>query len=77
MKVKILLFNIVKGGNFHLQVLKIYEPRDYDLELDAKHLDCYLNVKKDWSKHAAESLEKTAMTYNRKTKISQIKNDLS
>ena len=63
-------------GNGHGQD-KEYEPRDYDLELDAEHLDCYLNGKKDWSKQASEALEKAAQTYDRKTKISQIKNDLS
>lgn len=62
-------------GNGHGQD-KEYEPRDYDLELDAEHLNCYLNGKKDWSKQAAEALEKAAMTYNRTTKISKIKSDL-
>ena len=49
------------------------EPFDYDLDLDAEHLNCYLNGKKDWSSHAAEALEKAANTYDIKTKISEIK----
>ena len=75
---KFYLDTITSGsrGNGHGQD-KEYEPRDYDLELDAEHLDCYLNGKKDWSTNAQEKLEKAARTYDRKTKISQIKNDLS
>ena len=74
---KFYLDTITSGsrGNGHGQD-KEYEPRDYDLELDAEHLDCYLNGKKDWSKQAAESLEKAAMTYDRSTKISEIKRNL-
>ena len=55
---------------------KEYEPFDFDLDLEADHLDCYLNGKKDWSSSAPEQLKKAAITYDRKTKISQIKNDL-
>ena len=74
---KFYLDTITSGsrGNGHGQD-KEYEPRDYDLELDAEHLDCYLNDKKDWSKQASEALEKAAMTYNRSAKISEIKRDL-
>ena len=71
---KFYLDTITSGGrgNGHGQD-KEYEPRDYDLELDAEHLDCYLNGKKDWSKQSAEALKKAAMTYDRTTKISEIK----
>ncbi len=55
-----------------------YEPMDFDLERsDAEHLNCYLNGKKDWSDSTQEKLKKAASTYDRKTKISQIKQDLT
>lgn len=53
------------------------EPSDYDIDLDMEHVDCYLNGKKDWSPRAAEKLAQAAITYDIKTKKSQIKQDLS
>ena len=75
---KFYLDTITSGGrgNGHGQD-KEYEPRDYDIELDAEHLNCYLNGKKDWSSSAAEALEKSAITVDRKTKMSEIKQRLS
>ena len=71
---KFYLETITSGGRGNGQGRdREYEPVDFDLELDAEHLDCYLNGKKDWSKRAAEALEKSAMTFNSKTKISEIK----
>ena len=52
------------------------EPMSWDLEKCIEHIDCYLNDKKDWSEHTAEKLKKAAMTYDRKTKKSEIKRDL-
>lgn len=62
-------------GNGH-GVTKECEPTNWDLKNDIEHIDCYLNSKKDWSSTAPEKLEKSAITYNRKTKISEIKRNL-
>ena len=62
-------------GNGHGRSVEC-EPMEWDLEDEIEHVNCYLNNKKDWSSSAAEKLEKAAMTYDRKTKKSEIKRDL-
>lgn len=62
-------------GNGHGESKEV-EPYYGDLDLDAEHLNCYLNGKKDWSSSVPEKLKKAASTYNIKTKKSEIKQDL-
>ena len=63
-------------GNGH-GVDREVEPYYGDLDLDAEHLNCYLNGKKDWSDSVPEKFQKAASTYDRKTKKADIKKDLS